>query len=131
MLKKARFMSFLSVLFSAATLSLACGALWRSSTNADSTSDKKGVALRQWTIVKVELPAVDESFPPGSGADIANSQCLICHSAGMVLTQPPLKKEEWRAEVMKMRSAYGAPIPEDQVDGLSEYLKNINDDNGT
>jgi mono/diheme cytochrome c family protein len=126
MLKKARFMNFLSVLFSAATLSLACGALWRNSANADSTSGRKDVALRQWTIVKVELPAVAESFPPGIGADIANSQCLICHSAGMVLTQPPLKKEEWRTEVMKMRSAYGAPIPEDQVEGLSEYLKNIN-----
>jgi hypothetical protein len=26
---------------------------------------------------------------------------------------------------MKMRSTYGAPIPEDQVEGLAEYLKNI------
>jgi mono/diheme cytochrome c family protein len=126
MLKKVRFTSFVSVLFSAATLSLACGALWLSSANADSASGKKDVAARQWPIVKVELPASDESFTPGVGADIASSQCLICHSAGMVLTQPPLKKEEWRAEIMKMRSAYGAPIPEDQVEGLSEYLKNIN-----
>jgi len=126
MLKKVRFMSLVSVLFSVAMLSLACEVVWWSSARADSAAGKKDVAPRQWAIVRVELPAGDESFPPGIGADIASSQCLICHSAGMVLTQPPLKKDEWRAEIMKMRSSYGAPIPEDQVDGLSEYLKKIN-----
>jgi hypothetical protein len=56
----------------------------------------------------------------------SREQCLICHSAGMVLRQPPLTKEEWRSEVQKMRSAYGALLPADQVDALSEYLKRIN-----
>ena len=124
--KKVRFMSLASVLFSVAMLSLACGVAWWSSARADSATGKKDVSPRQWAIVRVELPAIDEPFPPGIGADIASSQCLICHSAGMVLTQPPLKKDEWRAEIMKMRTAYGAPIPDEQVDGLSEYLRNIN-----
>ena len=124
--KKARFKSLKSVLFCVAMLSSACAVAWWSSARADSATGKKDVASRQWAVVKVELPANDVPFPPGIGADIASSQCLICHSAGMVLTQPPLKKDEWRAEIMKMRSAYGAPIPEDQVDALSEYLKNIN-----
>jgi mono/diheme cytochrome c family protein len=126
MLKKARSMKLVSVIFFAAMFSLAGGVAWWGSARADSASGKKDVASRQWAIVKVELPESDEPFPPGIGADIATSQCLICHSAGMVLTQPPLKKDEWRAEIMKMRSAYGATIPDDQVDGLSEYLKNIN-----
>jgi cytochrome c5 len=126
MLKKVRFMSLVSLLFSVAILSLACGVAWWSSARADSATGEKDAAPRQWAIVRVEFPASKETFPPGIGADIASSQCLICHSAGMVLTQPPLKKDEWRAEIMKMRSSYGAPIPEDQVDGLSEYLKNIN-----
>jgi cytochrome c5 len=126
MLKTVRFMKLVSVLFSVAMLSLACGVAWRSSARADTATGKKDAASRQWAIVRVELPANDEAFPPGIGADIATSQCLICHSAGMVLTQPPLKKDEWRAEIMKMRSVYGAPIPDDQVDGLTEYLKNIN-----
>jgi hypothetical protein len=115
-----------SVLFSAAMLPLACGVAWWSSARADSAIGKKEAGPRRWAIVRVELPTGDEPFPPGIGADIASSQCLICHSAAMVLTQPPLKKDEWRAEIMKMRSAYGAIIPDDQVDGLSEYLKNIN-----
>jgi mono/diheme cytochrome c family protein len=126
MLKNVRFMSLVSIIFSVAMLSLAGGVAWWSPARADSASGKKDVALRKWAIVRVELPAGDEPFPPGVGADIASSQCLICHSAGMVLTQPPLKKDEWRAEIIKMRSAFGAPIPDDQVDGLSEYLKNIN-----
>lgn len=124
MLKKARFMS---LVFSVAMLSLACAVAWWDSARADSASSKKAVASRQWAIVRVELPANEEPFPPGIGADIASSQCLICHSAGMVLTQPPLKKDEWRAEIVKMRTAYGAPIPDDQVEGLSEYLKNISE----
>jgi mono/diheme cytochrome c family protein len=124
MLKEVRFS--IAALFCAAILSLACGVASWSSARADSTSGKKDLASRQWAIVRVALPENDEPFPPGIGADIAGSQCLICHSAGMVLTQPPLKKDEWRAEIMKMRSAYGAPIPDDQVDALSEYLKNIN-----
>ena len=124
MLKEVRFS--IAALFCAAILSLVCGVASWSSARADSTSGKKDLASRQWAIVRVALPENDEPFPPGIGADIAGSQCLICHSAGMVLTQPPLKKDEWRAEIMKMRSAYGAPIPDDQVDRLSEYLKSIN-----
>jgi len=125
MLKKVRFTNLVSGLFSIAMLSLACGVAWWNSARADSAAGRKDAASRQWAIVRVELPSSDAPFPPGIGADIANSQCLICHSSGMILTQPPLKKDEWRAEIMKMRSSYGAPIPEDQVDGLSEYLKNI------
>jgi cytochrome c5 len=123
-LKKVRF-SVAAVLFVVAILSWVGGVVWWSSARADSSA-KKDIASRRWAIVSVELPANEEPFPPGIGADIASSQCLICHSAGMILTQPPLKKDEWRAEIMKMRSAFGAPIPENQVDGLSEYLKNIN-----
>lgn len=125
MLNNVRVMSFVSIPC-VAILSLAYGFASWNSARADSAAAKKDAALRPWTIVRVELPSGDESFPPGIGADIASSQCLICHSAGMVLTQPPLKKDEWRAEIMKMRSTYGAPIPEDQVEGLSEYLKKIN-----
>jgi hypothetical protein len=34
--------------------------------------------------------------------------------------------EEWKTEIMKMRNAFGAPIPADQVDALSRYLSVIN-----
>lgn len=126
MREKRRFKGLAYIAPTVAILLMASGVAWWNSAEADSPPGKKDVASRQWAIVRVELPAGDENFPPGAGADIATSQCLICHSAGMVLRQPPLTKEEWRAEIVKMRSAYGAPVPDDQVDGLSEYLKGIN-----
>ena len=79
-----------------------------------------------WTKVNVDLPASDAVFPSGPDADLANAHCLICHSAGMVLRQPALTKDQWRAEVVKMRSAFGALIPVEQVDALTEYLHLIN-----
>jgi hypothetical protein len=34
--------------------------------------------------------------------------------------------DEWAAEINKMRSSFGAPIPADQVDALAHYLGVIN-----
>ena len=76
-------------------------------------------------IVSVTLPDSKNVFPPGAGADIANSQCMICHSAGMVTRQPPLRFEGWKAEINKMRNAYGAPLPAEQVEELAKYLTAI------
>jgi mono/diheme cytochrome c family protein len=95
----------------------------------DSTAaQKKAVSgpSQKWTKVSVELPTSDTPFPPGSGADIASGQCLICHSAGMVLRQPPLTQDEWVGEINKMRSAYGAPLPAGQIEALAKYLFSIN-----
>jgi mono/diheme cytochrome c family protein len=75
--------------------------------------------------VTVKLPDSERVFPPGAGAEIANSQCMICHSAGMVTRQPPLRFEEWKAEINKMRNAYGAPMPAEQVEELATYLTAI------
>jgi mono/diheme cytochrome c family protein len=83
--------------------------------------------VEKWVKVSVDLPASQISFPPGNGSVIANAYCLICHSAGMVLRQPPLTQDEWVAEINKMRNAYGAPLPADQVDALAKYLHSIND----
>jgi hypothetical protein len=72
--------------------------------------------------VKVDLPVGDRLFPPGPGAEAANLYCLICHSAGMVRTQPAMTRSGWEAEINKMRNAYGAPVPEDQVTTIASYL---------
>jgi mono/diheme cytochrome c family protein len=82
--------------------------------------------VQKWTRVSVELPASKTLFPPGNGADLANGQCLMCHSAGMVLRQPPLTQEEWVGEINKMRNAFGAPLPADQVNALAMYLHTLN-----
>jgi hypothetical protein len=43
----------------------------------------------------------------------------------MVLRQPPLTQDEWTSEIEKMRNAFGAPLPADQVEPLAKYLHNI------
>ena len=80
--------------------------------------------------LNVELPVSSVVFPPGKGSEVANAYCLMCHSAGMVLRQPALSVDEWKAEIRKMQSAFGAPIPADQVDGLARYLGSINGHRG-
>lgn len=82
--------------------------------------------VQKWVKVSVDLPGSQVTFPPGNGSVIANANCLICHSAGMVLRQPPLTQNEWTVEINKMRNAFGAPLPADQVDALAKYLHSIN-----
>ena len=79
-----------------------------------------------FTSVSVTLPGGSASFPPGKGSEIANANCVMCHSTGMVLHQPPLTVSEWKIEINKMRNAFGAPISADQVDALAQYLGVVN-----
>ena len=74
--------------------------------------------------VSIDLPESDVMFP-GPGADAINSNCLTCHSAGMVLKQPPLSKATWEAEVHKMINTYKAPIAEEDVAPIVEYLTHL------
>ncbi len=49
--------------------------------------------------------------------------CATCHSRDYITTQPPHKgKEFWAAEVTKMVTVYGAPIPEPDRAVIAEYL---------
>ena len=75
--------------------------------------------------VSVDLPPGDGMFPNGPSADAINNNCLACHSAGMVLNQPPLSKAQWQAEVDKMRTAYKAPIEPKDIDAILNYLVGI------
>ena len=106
-------------------IALAVGLAWPRTTDSQTSVDGSvsGRGLN-WAKVSVELPTSETSFPPGDGADIT-PQCLICHSAGMVLRQPPLTLDEWIGEINKMRNAFGAQLPADQVETLAKYLYSI------
>ncbi|SHL80788.1 sulfite dehydrogenase (cytochrome) subunit SorB [Bradyrhizobium lablabi] len=73
--------------------------------------------------VKIDLPDSDKMFE-GPGSDAINNNCLACHSAGMVLTQPALSKQAWTAEVNKMINNYKAPVAPEDVGAIVEYLAN-------
>ena len=108
-------------------IALASGLAWPRTVNSEPAAKEavKG-SVPKWVKVSVELPVSQISFPPGNGSVIANAYCLICHSAGMVLRQPPLTQDEWTVEINKMRNAFGAPLPADQVEALAKYLRSIN-----
>lgn len=72
--------------------------------------------------VSVELPASTDSFPGGAAAGAINANCLACHSAGMVLTQPTLSKAAWQGIVEKMMHAYKAPVPPRDESAIVDYL---------
>jgi mono/diheme cytochrome c family protein len=98
----------------------------RESNSARARPQGEPVPAVHFAPLNVELPVSSVVFPAGKGSEIANAYCLMCHSAGMVLRQPALTVDEWQTEIRKMQSAFGAPIPADQVDALARYLEGIN-----
>jgi mono/diheme cytochrome c family protein len=106
-------------------IALATGLTWPRVVVSEPAA-KEAAKVQKWVKVSVDLPTSQISFPPGNGSVIANAYCLICHSAGMVLRQPPLTQDEWTVEINKMRNAFGAPLPADQVQALAKYLRSIN-----
>ncbi len=76
--------------------------------------------------ISVDLPDSDRTFPGGAAADAINNNCLACHSAGMVLTQPTLPRATWQTEVDKMRHSYNAPVAAADVSAIVDYLSNLN-----
>jgi hypothetical protein len=90
-----------------------------------------GQAAQQLSLksVTVDLPTGDRMFPSGPGSDVADNNCLACHSAGMVLNQPALSRAQWQAEVNKMITAYKAPVDKKDVGPIVDYLVSIRSTN--
>ena len=70
----------------------------------------------------ITLPPEPLKLKPGAGSELATGQCLVCHSAHYISTQPVFPRAFWKASVEKMQKKYGAPIPDNQVAPLVEYL---------
>ena len=65
--------------------------------------------------VAIELPAETARLKPGPGVDTALQSCMTCHSVDYIYMQPPLTKDQWRSEVVKMKNVFGAPFDENDV----------------
>src|SRR5258708_26654432 len=81
-----------------------------------------GTTLRS---VHINLPRSDTTFPGGAEADAINNDCLMCHSAGMVLDQASLSRAAWQVEVDKMRNDFKAPFAAGDVPAILDYLVNL------
>jgi hypothetical protein len=76
--------------------------------------------------VKIDLPPETARFKPGPGMDVAVKSCMTCHSVDYIYMQPPLTKEQWHGEVVKMIKVFGAQIPESDVEPIVNYLMSQN-----
>src|SRR5260370_34151869 len=72
--------------------------------------------------VTIDLPEGDLMLPAGPGSDVANNNCLACHSADMVLNQPAMSQAQWRSEVDKTGRAYKEPLDPKEGHPSADYL---------
>ncbi len=69
--------------------------------------------------------ALDESvrLKNGPGKDLVEANCVACHSLDYIqMNSPFLDKKGWEASVNKMIKVFGAPIKEEDVQKIVEYL---------
>jgi mono/diheme cytochrome c family protein len=78
--------------------------------------------LTELKYLKLEVPTSSMILPAGPGSDVANNNCLACHSADHMLNQPSLPKATWEEVVTKMINAYKAPISAKDAAVIVDYL---------
>lgn len=74
---------------------------------------------------EIALPEETASFRayPVPGSNLVRQHCLACHSADYVMSQPSdSTRDYWEHTIAKMRTAFGAPIPDAAIPLMVEYL---------
>jgi hypothetical protein len=62
-------------------------------------------------------------LPAGPGEDVVEGGCATCHSLSYIpMNSRFMTPEVWKAEVTKMRVAFGAPIDDDAANAILAYL---------
>ena len=72
--------------------------------------------------VSIALPPESIALKAGSGMDQTQTACRMCHSLDYITTQPGGGAAQWQGVVAKMMKVYGAPISEQDVKLIEEYL---------
>src|SRR6516165_2690712 len=75
--------------------------------------------------VNLSFPRSDNTFPGGAAADTINNDCLICHSAGMVLDQATLSRAAWQGMVDQMHNDFKAPFAAEDGPAIVDYLVDL------
>lgn len=59
----------------------------------------------------------------GKGKELVEANCSVCHSLDYIqMNSPFLDKKGWEASVSKMIKVFGAPIKQEDVGPIVEYL---------
>ena len=73
----------------------------------------------------LHMPEIPFELPSGPGKETVTFYCGTCHTQRYILLQPPFPKDTWVNEVTKMRKNYSAPIPDEKVDEIVNYLVSV------
>lgn len=83
------------------------------------------IALLLLVMAAVPVRADEQQveLKPGPGQDIVQHECNVCHSVDYIrMNSPFLNADGWKAEVTKMRAAFGAPIDDADAELILKYL---------
>jgi len=75
--------------------------------------------------LEVTLPAETASYKASElpGYRLVQQNCMTCHSAQYVQTQPPSStRAYWEATVKKMKKPFGAPLKDEDMPAMVDYL---------
>ncbi|UBM08225.1 c-type cytochrome [Cupriavidus metallidurans] len=75
--------------------------------------------------LEIQLPPETASYQPSElpGYRLVQQNCMTCHSAQYVSTQPQsLGRAYWDATVKKMKTAFGAPLRDEDIPVMADYL---------
>lgn len=73
-------------------------------------------------VVSITLPAETAAYREAPGVELVKGNCVTCHSAEYVSSQPPMPRKFWEASVKKMKEKFGAPIADNIAPLLADYL---------
>ena len=84
-----------------------------------------GLSLPSANALEINLPAETATYraSPLAGYALVQQNCMICHSAEYMLTQPPTStRNYWEATIKKMKVTFGAPLNEADIPVIVDYL---------
>lgn len=77
-------------------------------------------AQRTFTLPPETAVYKESSLP---GYRLVQRNCIGCHSAHYVQTQPPtLARTYWENTVKRMKKPFGAPFPDQDIPAMVDYL---------
>lgn len=78
-----------------------------------------------FAVLTLSLPAAAEpEAAPGEGRELFVARCSVCHSIDYIEMHSRFgTRALWEASVAKMRNAFKAPIADDEVRRLVDYLE--------
>ena len=93
--------------FSLGSFLMGVGAIAAKQGPATKSVSGAGISLTSSTL---SLPEEKAAFPQGPAGELITNNCSACHSAEMILNQPSLGADKWKAVIDKMRGTYHAQI---------------------